>query len=95
MMFIRTHYFIDMVTGVVIAHYFHRLAEKLCFFIDVKVLRQHVTKPNKRERWHFKPCSECGWGNKRATNYLSENERGILELVYHEQKAKSHEAKMN
>lgn len=84
MMFIRTHYVIDMITGIIIAHYFHILSEKISYFVDVSLLRQHLTKPNKRERWHFKPCDSCGWSNKRATNYLPPQEKEILKAIYSE-----------
>lgn len=84
MMFIRTHYVIDMVTGIIVAHYMHTIAEKLSYFFDVKVLRQHLTKPDKRERFYFKPCESCGWSNKRASNYLPEEEKEILKAVYQE-----------
>lgn len=39
MMLIRTHYVIDMVTGVIVAHYMHILGERLSYLIDVKIMR--------------------------------------------------------
>ena len=39
MMFLRAHYFMDMVTGLIVAHYMHILAEKLSYLVDVKLLR--------------------------------------------------------
>jgi phage-related holin len=44
MMLIRTHYVIDMITGVIVAHYMHILGERLSYLVDVKIMRQHVTK---------------------------------------------------
>ena len=74
MMFIRTHYVIDMVTGVIMAHYMHMLAEKVSYLIDVKVMRQNATKPDQRKGMYFKPCDSCGWGNKCAKNYIHTDE---------------------
>ena len=36
---VRTHYVIDMITGVIIAHYMHIMAEKLSYYVDVLLLR--------------------------------------------------------
>lgn len=52
-MLIRTHYCIDMVTGLIVAHYMHMLAEKISFFVDHKWLR---IPQKERVRYHYKPC---------------------------------------
>lgn len=85
MMFIRTHYVIDMVTGLIVAHYMHIIGERLSYLVDVKIMRQHLTKPDKRERFHFKPCHSCGWSNKCAKDYLPKEERELLKVMYKEQ----------
>ena len=36
---VRTHYIIDMVAGLIIAHYMHMVSEKLAYFIDVAFLK--------------------------------------------------------
>jgi uncharacterized membrane protein len=36
---VRTHYVIDMISGVIIAHYMHMISEKITYYIDVKLLR--------------------------------------------------------
>jgi hypothetical protein len=36
---VRTHYVIDMVTGVIIAHYMHMWSEKLSYYVDVMVMK--------------------------------------------------------
>lgn len=41
MMFVRTHYVIDMVTGVIMAHYLHMVSEKLSYYFDIKVFRMN------------------------------------------------------
>jgi hypothetical protein len=39
MMLVRAHYIIDLVTGLMVAHYMHKLAERLSYVIDVKWFR--------------------------------------------------------
>jgi len=82
MMLIRTHYVIDMVTGMIVGHYFHMLAERMSFLVDVKFLRQHKTKPDRRERWYFKPCYNCGWSNKCAKDYVPQAEKDEMGRKY-------------
>ena len=38
MTLVRTHYIIDLVTGMIMAHWAFIQAEWLCFIVDVKVL---------------------------------------------------------
>ena len=38
LMFLRTHYIIDLVTGLMIAQYLHRWGEKLAYFFDVFIM---------------------------------------------------------
>ena len=42
-MLVRTHYVIDMVTAVIVAHYMHMVAERVTYLIDTKLMRQHLT----------------------------------------------------
>ena len=86
MTFIRTHYVIDMVTAVIVAHYMHMVAEKISYFLDVKVMHQNMAKTDERKSVYFESCESCGWGNKCAKNYLPEKERNILRARYCEQK---------
>jgi hypothetical protein len=88
-MLIRTHYVIDMVTGLIMAHYMHQVAERMSYFIDVKLLRQNLTKPDMRERLNFKPCKNCGWSNKCATDYVVEEEKAQLKAMRKEQRGRS------
>lgn len=82
MMLIRAHYVIDMVSGLIIAHYLHILAERLSFLVDVKIMRQHLTKGDPRERYYFKPCKACGWSNKCTKDYLAPEEKVELKSLY-------------
>lgn len=78
MCLIRNHYIIDMVTGIIIAHFMYIQAERLSFLFDVKVLGLPA---HKRGRKYFKPCERCGWSNNCSLDYMSNNER--IELLKH------------
>jgi hypothetical protein len=87
---VRTHYIIDMITGVVIAHYFHMLSEKLTYYVDVTLLKIGSTETelaasgagSRRNRKYYKPCHKCGWSNDYAGDYMSSNEKSWLKHVY-------------
>lgn len=40
---VRTHFVIDMITGVIIAHYMHIWSEKFTYYIDVLFLKIGAT----------------------------------------------------
>ena len=40
---VRTHYIIDMVTSVIVAHYFHMMCEKITYYIDVSLMKIGAT----------------------------------------------------
>ena len=63
LMFLRVHYFIDLITGLIIARLFHRWGEKLGFFFDVKIFGLPY---HKRTCAHYEPCRKCGWNNSHA-----------------------------
>ena len=87
---VRTHFVIDMITGVIIAHYMHIWSEKLCYYVDVVLLRIGSTSEQlaasgagkKRGRKHYKPCHKCGWGNHYAGDFMSANEKKWLKHVH-------------
>jgi len=60
MCLLRTHYVIDMITGVIMAHYIYMLAEKISFVFDVLVLG---IPDHKRMPYYYKPCERCGWSS--------------------------------
>ena len=45
MMLVRAHYIIDLITGMMVAHYMNKLAERISYLIDVKWFRQHLPPP--------------------------------------------------
>lgn len=81
MTLVRTHYVIDLWSGLFIAHYFHIWAEKACWIADVKALG---IPDKKRKRNFFKPCKCCGWSNKYAGDYISKEEKRMLQAIHQE-----------
>ena len=72
MCLVRTHYIIDMVTGLIVSHYLFMLAERLSFFVDAKLMR---IEGKLRLRNYFKPCKYCGWGNLAASDFMAREEK--------------------
>ena len=87
---VRTHYVIDMITGLIIAHYMHILSEKIAYYIDVCFMKVGATKTQlaaagagkRRYRKYLKPCHKCGWGNHYAGDFMSESEKKWLKHCY-------------
>jgi hypothetical protein len=95
---VRTHFVIDMITGVIIAHYMHIWSEKLCYYMDVALMKIGSTTEElaasgagkKRGRKHYKPCYKCGWANHYAGDFMSANEKKWLKHVHNQ-----HQAQLN
>lgn len=86
MTFVRTHYIIDLITGVIMAHYCFIAAEWICFFIDVKFLG---IPGKERFQNNFKPCKKCGWSNIKASDFMDSNEKKKLKELFIENKCLS------
>mmetsp|Transcript_1077 Transcript_1077/g.718 ORF Transcript_1077/g.718 Transcript_1077/m.718 type:complete len:157 (+) Transcript_1077:594-1064(+) len=78
LMFLRTHYFIDLITGLIVAKYLHRFGEYLSFLFDVKLLRVPHAK---RMSYYYKPCPKCGVSKPRASNYVDKTELKNQHLI--------------
>lgn len=78
---VRTHYIIDLCTGIVMAHYFHIISDSLSFVFDVLAMR---IPAKKRQRAYNKFCNVCGWTNSYAGDYMSEEEKYIIKQIYTE-----------
>lgn len=75
MTFVRTHYIIDLVTGVIMAHYCHMASEWIIYFFDVLVVG---SPSDSRFNYCYKPCECCGWSNKNASFYMEASEERII-----------------
>lgn len=83
MTLVRTHYVIDLVTGLIVSHYMFIWAEKIIFIADVKILG---LPGHLRSRNWFKPCECCGWSNKYAADYMAKEEKKQLKELHRQQK---------
>ena len=87
---VRTHYIIDMVTSVIVAHYFHMMCEKITYYIDVSLMKIGATvnylaskgAGKRRHRKYFKPCHKCAWGYEYAGDFMSVDEKKWLKHVH-------------
>jgi len=69
--FLRTHYIIDFTPGYVYGRMAHRIAEKLSYYPDVKMLGQ---PGHKRFALNYDPCPKCGWGNNAVYRVTCKDE---------------------
>jgi len=72
---LRTHYIIDLLSAVVIAHFCFINAEWMSYIFDVKFMGWDGKKRN-----HFahEPCKKCGWCNTYVKGLTSTKERSFL-----------------
>eukprot|EP00347_Sterkiella_histriomuscorum_P010983 403374194 len=80
---VRTHYIIDLITGIIFAHYMYQHAEKISYVQDVLLLG---IQAKNRMRKYYKPCKCCGWANIYAGDYCDEKEKIILKNMHRENK---------
>ena len=64
------------------AHYVSMLCERLSFFLDVIAMRFPAKK---RFRSYYKYCNTCGWANRFAGDYTTQEEKYILKQIFGEQ----------
>ena len=79
MTLVRTHYIIDLTTGLIISHYIFMLAERIAFFVDAKIFR--IPPKNRPTGW-TKPCNYCGWNNNYAGHAMCKEEMQQLKDLY-------------
>ena len=71
LMSLRTHYVIDLVTGLMLAQNMHRWGEKLSFYFEVKLMG---LPKEKRQTFYYKPCYLCGYNNLNTERYTDSDE---------------------
>ena len=83
-MLLRAHYIIDIITGLIMAHYAWMMAEWVSFVFDVYV----VGAPSKeRYNTYFKPCKCCGFSNHCASFYMDPKEKAEMKQLYKNKEA--------
>lgn len=93
---VRTHYVIDMITAVIVAHYLFMVSEKITYYLDVALMKIGATTAKladkgagrRRNRRFYKPCEKCGWCNVYAGDYMSAGEKHWLKHVHSQSKLK-------
>lgn len=75
----RTHYIIDLVTGVIMAHYCYMQADWLSFLIDVKICG--FSHQQRKQHCH-EACKKCGWSNKNISQQINKKEESFLRETY-------------
>lgn len=75
MTFVKTHFIIDLVAGVIMSHYCHMASEWISYFFDVLVVG---SRSDSRFNYCYKPCECCGWSNKNASFYMEQSEENII-----------------
>jgi len=80
---IRGHYIIDLITGLMVAHFSHMQAEWIVYYVDVKIIGWDR---HKRGQLTCNHCKKCGWSNDKISMQMSEEEKNFLKSNY----AKNH-----
>jgi len=81
---LRTHYIIDLVTGIIVAHYAFITGEWWSYIFDVLLMGF-----DKRKRNHYAhtPCKKCGWDNYQVEGLTNMEERRFLKNLLKMRKA--------
>ena len=76
---VRTHYWIDLITGLIVAHWAIMMGEWLSYSIDVKILG---FAGKERNQHAYKPCKKCGYSNDDYTLGIDPKEKNFLKKTY-------------
>ena len=69
---LRTHYFIDFMSGIFFGVISFIFAEQLSYFLDVLILGRRAQN---RTMLFFKPCPSCGWSVSDGRSYMNNDEK--------------------
>ena len=76
---LKTHYIIDLMSGLMIAHCCHITAEWLSYYMDVKLCGWSASK---RNQTYHSACKKCGWSNQKIDCKIGKNEYHFLKKTY-------------
>mmetsp|Transcript_17896 Transcript_17896/g.30424 ORF Transcript_17896/g.30424 Transcript_17896/m.30424 type:complete len:157 (-) Transcript_17896:159-629(-) len=75
---LRTHYIIDLLTGVMVAHLAFINSEWVSYFADVKIAG---FRGKDRNQIGHDVCRKCGWSNRLTTGLTNQKEIKFLKRV--------------
>lgn len=72
--FTRTHYIIDMLSGLICAFLMHRISEHVAYIYDVRIIG---ARSRERDAFYYMPCKFCGWTNSDASHKICSQELAL------------------
>lgn len=79
LMLVRTHYVIDMITGLFVAHLCIIWGEKLSYFFDRYIIGWDHKE---RKQCFHQTCNKCGWSNTPVHHYIDSKELCFLKKTH-------------
>lgn len=76
---IRGHFIIDLITGLMVAHFSYMQAEWMVYYVDVKILG---LDRHKRGQLTYNHCKKCGWSNDKISIKMNSEEKNFLKKNY-------------
>ena len=77
--FMRVHYFIDLITGVMVAHLCFIMGDWISYYLDLKVLG---VSHKSRNLYVHDACKKCGWCNQKTDMLIDKNEKEFLQTTH-------------
>ena len=71
----RTHYWIDLNTGLIVGHWACMMSEWISYPLDVKLMG---FSSKDRNQHAYKPCEKCGYSNDDYSLGIHEDEKVFL-----------------
>ena len=75
----RVHYWIDIITGILVAHWCCMMSEQVSYILDVKYLG---FSGKERNQHAYLPCSKCGYSNDNYCLGIDQDEATFLKKTY-------------
>ena len=88
---VRTHFWIDLTTGLIVGHWSCMMGEWLSYPVDVKIMG---FAGKERKQHAYNPCYKCGYSNENyATGIHQEEKKFLFETYKIRKNAKSNKGK--
>ena len=72
---VRTHYWIDLITGIIVGHWCYMMGELLSYATDVKICG---FSGKERNQHAYLPCQKCGYSNDDYSLGIHNDEKEFL-----------------